>query len=264
MTLPLLVTLLPSTDVDLGRWLLSHYGVAYTERPHAPVFHVLALKSWGVSAEGYPLMVSADRQQKYPGVDPITEALDPTMSAELRLWPDKATQADLWAEVNSLQHEARFTIGNAVVNWSYWNLLKYKSVVWPSLTTSVPWYEKLTCALAFPLIRGLMYKGLKLDQSVADQALQQIYVGFDRFDARLADGRSYLAGDRLTFADLALAASLAPMILAQGYHGMLPDEARCPVFMQEVYKSLRQRPTGQFVQRMYDSHRAAQILQVAT
>ena len=66
MAQPLLVTLLPSTDVDLGRWLLSHYGVAYRERPHAPIFHVLALKSWSVSAEGYPLLVSADRIRLRP------------------------------------------------------------------------------------------------------------------------------------------------------------------------------------------------------
>lgn len=262
MTLPLLVTLLPSTDVDLGRWLLCHYGVQYTERPHAPIFHVLALKSWGVGAEGYPLLVSADRQTKTPGIEAILSLLDPQAAPERRLWPDRQAEPALWQEVDTLQHDARFGIGNAVVQWSYWNLLKYKSAVWPSVTTAVPWYEKLTLLLAFPVIRGLMYKGLTLDQGVADAALKAIHDGFDRLDARLSDGRRYLAGDRLTIADLATAASLAPMVLAQGYHGMLPDEARCPVFMQEVYKSLRQRPTGQFIQRMYDTHRAAQLLRV--
>ena len=57
MTTSLLITLLPSTDVDLGRWLLQHFDTPYTERPHAPVFHVLALKSWGVGADDYPLWV---------------------------------------------------------------------------------------------------------------------------------------------------------------------------------------------------------------
>lgn len=262
MSLPLLVTLLPSTDVDLGRWLLSHYGVAYQERPHAPIFHVLALKSWGVSAEGYPLLVSADRKTKSAGIEAIRDVLEPQAAPGTRLWPDKSTEPERWKEIDSLQHDARFGIGGAVVEWSYWNLLKYKSVVWPSLTTGVPWYETLTLRVAFPVIRGLMYKGLKLDQGVADAALETIHAGFDRLDARLSDGRRYLLGDSLTFADLATAASLAPMVLAQGYHGMLPLEARCPVFMQEIYKPLRQRPTGRFIQRLYDTHRAPQLLQL--
>ncbi len=42
-------------DVDLGRWLMAHYEVDYTERPHAPIFHLLALKYWG--ADQYPLLV---------------------------------------------------------------------------------------------------------------------------------------------------------------------------------------------------------------
>ena len=45
---PILVTLLPSVDVDLGRWLLQHWQVDYDEHPHAPIFHVLALKWYGV------------------------------------------------------------------------------------------------------------------------------------------------------------------------------------------------------------------------
>ncbi|MCA1284207.1 glutathione S-transferase C-terminal domain-containing protein [Salipiger bermudensis] len=262
MSQPLLVTLLPSTDVDLGRWLLSHYGVSYRERPHAPIFHVLALKSWGVSAEGYPLLVSADRGTKSAGIQAILDQLELKAAPDKRLWPDKMVEPERWKEVDTLQHDARFGIGTAVVQWSYWNLLKYKPVVWPSLTTGVPWYETLTLRLAFPVIRSLMYKGLKLDQSVADSALETIHAGFDRLDARLSDGRRYLVGETLTFADLATAASLAPMVLAQGYHGMLPLEARCPVFMQEIYKPLRQRPTGRYIQRIYDTHRAAQLLQL--
>lgn len=258
MTNPLLITLLPSSDVDLGRWLLSHYGMTYTERPHAPIFHVLALKYWGVGADDYPLFVR--ESDKFGGIDKMLPELDGAAAAPLKLLPDPQTEPDLHKQVQDLQYYARWDMGTDVVNWSYWNLLKYKSVVWPSITTDVPWYEKLTCLLAFRLIRALMYKGLKLDQSVADTSLQKIYQGWDKFDEILSDGRQYLVGDRLTFADLALAASGGPMILAQGYHGMLPNHALCPVFMQKVYQDLRQRPTGLFIQRIYDRHRASQLL----
>lgn len=254
----LLITLLPSTDVDLGRWMLEHYGVPFTERPHAPVFHVLALKSWGVGAEEYPLFVKDGKNDDAHKIktDPkILAHFDPLAPAEKRLLPDKGTEADLYAQVEEIQRFARYTTGNAVVNWSYFNLLQYKRAVWSSITTGVPWYEKLFCLVAFRVIKALMYKGLKLDQQVSDDALKTIYEGFDKIDGYLADGREYLVGDRLTFADLAVAASLGPMVLAQGYQGFLPNQASCPGYMREVYRELRQRPTGLFIQRMYDQHR---------
>jgi len=52
-----------------------------------------------------------------------------------------------------------------------------------------------------------------------------------------------------------VAALYGPMILAQGYQGFLPNQAACPAFMVQVFQELRQRPTGQFIQRIYDTHR---------
>ncbi|WP_138469441.1 glutathione S-transferase C-terminal domain-containing protein [Poseidonocella sp. HB161398] len=255
MGTPILVTLLPSTDVDLGRWLMAHYQLPYAERPHAPVFHILALKWWGMGKDDYPLLVSADRREKTGTIEKLVAKLDAEAPPELRLLPDKAAEPELAKQVDTLQHEARWVTGGAVVNWSYWNFLKHKSVVWPSIATGVPWWEYGFLLVGFRLIRAAMYKGLKLDQAAADRALAEIEAGFDRLDALLADGRDYLAGGRLTFADLAVSASLAPMVLAQGYHGMLPNQARCPVDMQEIYARLRQRPAGLYIQRIYDRHR---------
>lgn len=256
MSKTLLITLLPSSDVDLGRWLMVHYNISYTERPHAPIFHLLALRLWGVN--DYPLLVRDD--VKTAGIEKILPLLDGEAPADLKLLPDPEKETALSKEVEELQNYARWKLGTDVVNWSYFNFLKYKRVVWPSLTTDVPWYEKLVWFVGFPIMRSIMYRGLKLDTAVADEALKNIYAGFDKFDALLKDGRQYLAGDRLTFADLALSAAAGPMILAQGYHGMLPNQAMCPVYMQKVYLELRERPTGQFIQRMYDRHRPAQLL----
>lgn len=255
---PLLITLLPSADVDLGRWLLAYYQVEYSERPHAPIFHILALKAWGVGKDDYPLFVRCG--EKYGGIEKMLPLLEREAAQNLRLLPDAEKEPLLHKEAWDLQHYARWEMGADVVNWSYWNLLKYKKVVWPSITTDVPWYEKLTCQFGFRGIRWLMYKGLKLDQAVSDASLKKICAGWDKYDEILKDGREYLVGDRLTFADLAVATSGGPMILAQGYHGMLPNQAVCPPEMQKVYSELRQRPTGRFIQRIYDRHRPDQLL----
>lgn len=250
---PILVTLQPSSGVDTSRWMLSHHGVDYEERAHAPIFHVLALKYWGAGPEDYPLLVEPD-DTKIPGRMAIGPYLDAKAADDLRLIPDKDHKD--YGEVMELAKWAGEVPGSAVVNWSYYNLLKYKRVVWPSLVTNVPWYEKLITFLAFPVIRLLMYKGLGLDQKVADDSLKTIYESFDKVDAMLADGREYLVGGKLSFADFSVTGLLGPMILIQGYQGHLPNQVDCPDFMQKIYKDLRQRPTGLFIQRMYDQHRA--------
>lgn len=257
MSKPLLITLLPSSGVDAGRWILSHYGVDYTERPHAPIFHILALKAWGMGKDDYPLLVQGD--VKTHGARHIMSLFDADAPADKRLMPDEKAMQD---EIMELAGFTAGTLGDAVVNWSYFHLLKHKAAVWPSVTTDVPWYEKATLAVGFPVIRWLMYKGLGLTDEVADTSLQTLRDGFDTLDQRLSDGRRYLVGDTLTFADVITAACLGPMVLAQGYHGMLPNQSLCPVFMQKVYAEMRARPTGQYIQRMYDEHRAAQLLQV--
>ncbi|MEL7117107.1 MAG: glutathione S-transferase C-terminal domain-containing protein, partial [Pseudomonadota bacterium] len=205
---PQLITLLPSSGVDLGRWLFAHYGVKYQERPHAPIFHVLALKYWGFGPNEYPLMVKGNT--KIPTNEKILPWLEEQSPDVPPLWPDKEKEPELFKEVEELVKYAYWKLGGDVVNWSYWNFLKYKWVVWPSVATKVPWYEKLTLLIAFPVIRALMYKGLKLDQSVADAALKEIREGWDKFDKMLEDGREYLVGGRLTYADLAVSAGLAP------------------------------------------------------
>lgn len=255
MAKPILITLLPSSGVDMGRWMMDHYQISYIERPHAPIFHILALLWWGMGKDDYPLLVRG--REKLGGTTKIIASLESEAQDNLKLYP---SDPGLYKEMDEYQSYARWTLGGEVVNWSYWYLLKYKSVVWPSVATSVPWYEKMTLAVAFPVIRKLMYVGLGLNQGVADNALEAIYKGFDYYDNILSDGRRYLVGGQFTWADIAVSASLGPMVLAQGYHGMLPNQAKCPVFMQKVYSELRARPTGQYIQHMYDLHRSPALL----
>lgn len=255
----LLVTLQPSSGVDTARWLMGHYEIDYEERPHAPIFHVLALKWWGQGPEDYALLVEPDGKKTF-GRLPISQRFDGAAAADKKLIPDEKTEEDLYHQVIDLVTWAGMVPGTAVVNWSYFNLLKYKWVVWPSIVTNVPWYEKLFCLLAFRVIRGLMYKGLGLDQQVSDEALKTIYASYDRIDKLLADGRKYLCGDRLTLADISVAALFGPSILVQGYGGHLPNQIKCPDYMQDVFKELRERPTGKFIQRMYDEHRVPKQL----
>ena len=106
-------------------------------------------------------------------------------------------------------------------------------------------------------MKRMMFKGLGLSEATSLTALAAVHAGFDEVEARLADGRSFLCGDRLSLADLAFATSGAPMVLARGYGGHLPGFDALPPEMKDVMGPLRDRPAGQFIQRLYDDYRPA-------
>lgn len=247
---PPYITLLPSTDCDLGRWLQLHFGVPYDEHPHAPIFHILALKWYGFGKDDYPLLV--DKPKFYPMIDKIFGLYQPLADKDHSLLPD---DPDLSKQVMDAQHYFLFTMGGGTVDWAYFHLLPHKNLTWKSFTTGVPWWETLTVAIAYPVIKYLMFKGLGLTPEVAEKGLVAVRAGFDKVDGLLADGRDFLYGDRLSFADLAFAASAAPMVLANGYGGYLPSVEQVPPEMRVVIEELRARPAGAYVQRLYDQYR---------
>lgn len=249
-----LVTLLPSADVDLARWLLARWGIAYREEPHAPVFHLLALRRVGAGRMDSPLFLrGADR---FAGVDALVAGLDHRAPEAARVLPDPDRDPALRAEVMALQHDLRWTMGMGTVRWAYHHFLRDRALVWNSFTTGVPAWERLALrAGAFGPVRKRLVGALGLSDAVAEAALATVRAGFDRVDARLADGRRYLCGDRLSLADLAFATSGGPMVLARGYGGHLPPLDACPPVVRAVVTDLRDRPAGRFIQRLYDTDR---------
>lgn len=250
---PFMVTLVPSADVDLGRWMIQHWEFAYDEHAHAPVFHALALKWYGFGSFDYPLLV--DGKNYYPTPDKMVAHFDQFAAPKKRLLPDQTTEKALYDEVMSLQDELRHGLGNGAVHWAYYKLLPHKNLTWAGFTTGIPWYEKFFLTFGYGLIAYLLSKGLGLGEDDSKIALEKVYKGFDRVDALLSDGRQFLAGDRLTFADLSYATAAAPMILARGYGGHLPALEDCPEDIKSVVSELRARPAGQFCQKLYDRYR---------
>lgn len=250
-----LITLLPSADVDLARWLLARWGVPFREEPHAPVFHILALRCAGAGRMDSPLFLCGS--DRFAGVDALVAGLDHRAPEPARVLPDPDRDPDLHAEVMALQHDLRWEMGMGTVRWAYHHFLRDRALVWDSFATGVPAWERLALrAGAYAPVRGRLIAALGLSDAVAADALETVRAGFDKVEARLADGRRYLCGDRLTLADLAFATSGGPMVLACGYGGHLPPLDACPPDIRAVITDLRDRPAGRFIQRLYDEDRA--------
>lgn len=249
MKAPLLVNLAPAVSTDVCRWCFEYWGMAHRESMHVPIFHVLALVWYKTSNSERPVVL--DGSSRYKTEAGITAHFDPLAPPERRLIPDGELGQRVLAETNYYHKIMRL----GTVQYMYWNLLKHKHLISPSFTRGTPWVEPPLAQVFYPLIKLALIVSLKLSETNAAKGIKTVSDGFDRVEAALSDGRPYLLGEQFTLADLTFAASAAPIILANGYAGHLPELEEVPLDMQTVILEFRQRPAGIFAQRMYDLHR---------
>lgn len=246
-----LVNLAPAVSTDVCRWMFEFWNLPLAERLHVPVFHVLALAWHRTSNDQRPLIV--DGRDHIRTEEDILSHYDRLVPKEIRLVPE---DPELRREVLALRGYFHHTMrGPGVVKFSYWHLLQHMRLVWQSFTVGTPVAERVAAWILFPVIRLVLIKALDLSENNAQEGLTVVREAFDKVDAMLADGREYLVGDRFTIADLTFAAGAAPMVLADGYAGNLPDFEDLPRASRAFVKEFRARPAGQFCQLMYDLHR---------
>ena len=119
---------------------------------------------------------------------------------------------------------------------------------------------RLGVRVAFPLLALLVRRDLRLQMDTIPEQRAIMEAFFERIEARLDDGRRYLLGDRLTAADLALAALAAPAVLPREYGGPMPTLEDLPPTMRADVERIRSRGTGQFVLRLYREERGRKVI----
>jgi glutathione S-transferase len=113
----------------------------------------------------------------------------------------------------------------------------------------------------FKTLLGLL---LRLSPARADKMLATIRSCLQKVDDRLADGRSYLLGDRFTLSDMAFAIAAAPIVWPDQYGGAVPALADTPPALQAVVAECRARPSGALALRIYRDHRDGSDLPTVT
>ncbi len=247
-----LITFPPSSDCENARWVLDYYGIAYREEPHAPPFFLPVLY-WN---RGRAVPMYIDPDVRLSGLTAIVRHFEALAAPERRL-----VSPGLAEEVKHLWKEFDFDMDHATVTWAYTVLLPKWRIMIEPLSMGTPALERYTVRYLYPLPALFLWKALKLGKTQAAEALTVLRRYFNAVDARLADGRPYLAGDRLTLADIAFAVAGAPLVLPLGYgghpgrQGPLPTLYQAPAEMQSVVRELRDTRAGQFVLRLYQEER---------
>ena len=243
-----LYTIAFSHYCEKARWALDRSGEPYREHGYAPLSHLLGTLPRG--GRSTPMLVTSNGER-------LTDSTDILLYLDRRspgsLYP---TDAAGRAEVLALEDEIDEQIGPHARRLAYFAIFE---------DGGAPLYAKLLRATmsgwqrrAAPVLarvgRPLITRGLRIDAAGAARSRERLEEALEPIEARLADGRRTLIGDRVTAADLTLAAILAPLVRPpeQPVTGPAEELVGPPTpRVQALLDEHRARPTGQYALRMY-------------
>jgi glutathione S-transferase len=247
----ILITFPPSLDCELARFVLGHHAVPYEERRHTLLFSFLSTLLHGGTLRfpllyggSHPTLASARKMIDY------FDARSPADRALLLAGSDHDRVEADWKQFNA-------ELGGAIAVCAYFHLLPHRAIMIRPLTEGTPSYEVAAVRAAYPLFAGFLKLVLGLSPESAVKALGQIREVVQSVDARLADGRRYLVGERFSLSDMSFANALAPLVLPPEYGGPLPTLAEMPPELGAVVEEMQSRPAGRFALRIYRDHKRA-------
>jgi glutathione S-transferase len=243
------ITFPPSLDCELSRFLLTHYGVPFEEQRHTVLFSFFHTLLHG-STLYFPLLYGGG-YQPLNNVRQMIDFFDPRCPPDRNLLlggRERDSVETDWTQFNA-------TLGGATAAFAYFHFLPHRAIMLRPLSEGTPAYEVDAVRWGYPLFAGFLRMALKLSASRAQEAVGQIRHVVQSVDARLAEGRRYLVGDRFSLSDMAFANALAPLVLPPGYGGPLPTFAEMPPEVQSVVTETQAHPAGQFALRIYRDHR---------
>ncbi|HEY5711738.1 MAG TPA: glutathione S-transferase C-terminal domain-containing protein [Allosphingosinicella sp.] len=240
-----MLTFAPMIDSETSRLVLRHYGQAFRETDH--LFGWVSILALIHGGSGLLPLLHGPRL-KLTGPRAIVEHFDPLVPPARRLLP---IEPEVLAEVEAdwALHNGKLAADVAVV--SYYYLLPERRMMSELFARSVPRWEAWTLPVSYPILRAMFTRLLKLRQPNVDEAMARIRAVFDETDRKVGDGREFLAGGRLTLADLGLAAAAGPMLVPDHYSAPVPTYAQMPPALKEIVDGLRATPTAAFVAAIY-------------
>jgi len=232
---------------ELARWVLDRRGVEYREHSHIPLLHFLLVR----------------QKDELPGLV-VPERTLSNAREIIEYWEARCPRAEKLIpggdpEVRALFERFYWTTGMAARRWAYYYMLPDRRATLRCWKQGSPAWEGLVATLAYPVMKAILVKGINLTPAAPAESMAELDDCFRMVEERLRDGRRYLAGDRLTVADIAFAALVAPALLPAGYGGPTPTLDEAPEAMRAGVLRLRETAAGQFALRLYREDRGAPV-----
>ena len=243
-----LITFPPSQDSELSRFLLRHYRIGYTENPHTLFFSSLFTL---VRAGTFLFPALYGEGQRLHGPIPIRKHFEATAPTELKLHPQGVDPKDLDADSALI----RSTLAPASRLFAYYHLVGIRELLIPSISTGTPRFERWFVRRFYRFYALFLRLTLRLTAANEVRARQTAEAIMQQIDDRLSDGRRYLLGDQLTESDILFAVAAAALVWPDEYGGPVPILEVMPAAIQELAKTMRDRPSGRHALRVYREHR---------
>ena len=250
---PILVTIPISHYCEKARWALDRAGVAYDERRHLPAIHRVAVRRAGGKLTA-PVLVCPEGVVVSESTDIIVWADARVGSPAARMIP---TDAAVAREARALADDYDERLGPATRLWVYHEMFDYPELVHASMTAGVPTWERHAFRYGNKAVAFVVSKVLGVNDDNARAAEATFRTVFADVDARLSDGRRYLAGDAFSIADLTFAALAAPLIAPPEYGVRLPTVDELPPGMVDVVREHRETRAGRHALAMFATERTA-------
>jgi glutathione S-transferase len=243
-----LITVSFSHFCEKARWALDRADLAYREESHVPMISWPATFGAG-GGRTVPVLVAPDRV--LPDSTDILRWVDEQSHAP-RLFP----HGDEGAEVARWEDDFDRGLGPASRRMVYAHVLARPELGRKLLGSAGGRWQRRVSDAIYPLLGGMIRRGLGVNPAGVLRSRHVVEDTFARVAERLAGGRRYLVGDRLTAADLTFAALATPVLAPEPFVAAhLAELGEMPAELAAMVAHYRATPAGEFALRLYAEER---------
>lgn len=197
----ILESILVSHFVEKVRWCLDRLAVPYEEKPNVgvigafllarsvPVLHVRAGLGWTRIGNSSDILRYLWGRYQVP-LGPRAAFLEPTAAA--------------------LDWEQQFDrYGADLQRWVYFHVLPSRTLtlgLWGVNNPQLPLWQKWCARLLYPALAWFIKATFRIKPSTVQRSVKRIEALLENVEQTLSDGRPYLLGKQLSYADISLAA----------------------------------------------------------
>jgi glutathione S-transferase len=229
------------------RWAMDFKGIFYRRHSVLPGPHVPVLLS-RFGQKSVPILRHDGHVIKQSAA--ILDYLE-------QHWPGPALYPTDYKEREGallLQHWLDHETGPAVRRAAFQEWLPHTDYTARVFATELPEWQQRLYVTAFPAIRGVMKRDMRITPAECERARALTLKALD-YVAEHSQQTGYLIGDHFTLADLCAATILQPTCLPPEYPVMLPQPF--PTGWQHWLDRWKDHPGTEYVRRMYRVHRNA-------
>jgi glutathione S-transferase len=246
-----LVTMPFSHFCEKARWSLEAAGVPFVEEGHCPILHRMAVKR--VGGRGSVPVLAVEGGSPIDDSPLIVQFADAQAPPARKLWPAAGAARD-----DGLALERRLDVDFAphVRRFIYFHVLPRRDQTLRLFGIDVPPREHALARVAFPLMRVVMRRFMRVHEAGMLRSRDAMRRTFDAIGERLRDGRPYLLGDDFSAADITFASFAAPVLQPPEHPKVRVDLAQLAAPLRDEIGASQEHPAGRFALRLYRERRA--------